>query len=267
MPREVRLNRIMAGLPPDEPRRNEAQNRGQRNGDGGVIGFLQNIIDALDPEDERPEGQRPGIEIVQEDGPMPEGAQEGDIMVDVELVIEEAPEEEAPEEEAPQEDAPQEHYDVPEDVRAALGEMDHDPDNELPEEPNNDEEDVLHQEEHHHEHPPAMEEEDDHNHEAPQAPPANRPGLGAILHSVSNSLVSALSLPGVCFVMGEALRVTLPGSRQHGLLKQQWGRSLVGGCMYVVMKDVVRLYAKHRKVQALANRKVKNVDRARRNQG
>lgn len=239
MPREVRLNRIMAGLPPEEPRRNQAQNRnGQRNGEGGVIGFLQNVIDALDPDDERPEGQRRGIEIVQEEGPPAEGGQEGDVVVDVELVIEEAPGEEPVEEDGP-----------------GMDEANVNPDVEAPEVPDNNrpEEDQD-------------EGEEAHNHEAPPAPPA-RPGLGAILHSVSNSIVSALTLPGVCFAVGEVLRVSLPSSRQSGLLKQQWGRSLVGGCLYVVMKDVVRLYAKHRKVQALANRKVKNVDRARRTQG
>lgn len=246
MPREVRLNRIMAGLPPEEPRRNQGQNRnGQRNGEGGVIGFLQNVIDALDPDDERPEGQRRGIEIVQEEGPPPEEGQEGDVVVDVELVIEEAPEEDPVEEG---------------EGRLEMDEANANPDLEAPQIPDNNrpEEDEA---------PEGQDEDQEvHNHEAPRAPPA-RPGLGAILHSVSNSIVSALTLPGVCFAVGEALRITLPASRQNGLLKQQWGRSLVGGCLYVVMKDVVRLYAKHRKVQALANRKVKNVDRARRNQG
>lgn len=241
MPREVRYNRILAGLPAEEPRRDGAQNRNQRNGDGGLIGFLQNVIDALDPEDERPEGQRPGIEIVHEEGPVPEGAEEGEVVVDVELVIEDVPDEEVQEDEAPQvEDQPEEGQDI-----------NVEPENQLPED----------------QFPAVPEEpaEPEHNHEAPQAPPANRPGLGAILHSVSNSLVSALTLPGVCFVVGEALRVAVPGSRQQGILRQQWGRSLVGGCLYVVMKDVVRLYAKHRKVQALSNRRVKNVKRTRRN--
>jgi hypothetical protein len=117
-------------------------------------------------------------------------------------------------------------------------------------------------------------------HEAPQAPPARRMGLGALLSSISNAVVGALILPGVSFAMGEALRLVLPktwtsssarnpwtlyggfGGRP-GLLQQQWGRSLVGGCLYVVLKDVIRVYAKSRRVVAMGNRRVKNVDRKR----
>jgi hypothetical protein len=83
----------------------------------------------------------------------------------------------------------------------------------------------------------------------------------------------------VSFAMGELLRLALPkqwtaassfprgSTMRPGLLQQQWGRSLVGGCLYVVLKDFLRLYTKYRKVAAIGNRKVKNVDRARRRAG
>jgi len=116
-------------------------------------------------------------------------------------------------------------------------------------------------------------------HEVPQAPP-RRMGLSAILSNVSNAIVGALIMPGISYAMGEALRLVLPkawttvGPRnpwsrygmvgRPGLLQQQWGRSLVGGCLYVVLKDVVRVYTKSRRVAAMGNRRVKNVDRRRR---
>lgn len=240
------------GLPAEDPRREHNRNRdAQRNGEGGVVGFLQSIIDALDPEDERPEGQRPGIEIVQDDGPPPEGAQDGDVVLDVELVIEDAGENEGGEENGAGENQGEQDG-----QNEFPGELE-------PAEPAGGEGHFPEQREHQLQ-GDAQAEED---HEAPVAPPA-RASLGTVLSSVSNSILSALMLPAVSFAMGEALRVALPGTRQQGLLKQQWGRSLVGGGLYIVMKDVVRLYAKHRKVQALANRRVKNVDRPRRrNQG
>lgn len=229
LPREVRLTRTLMGLPAEEPRRNNAQNRNaQRNGEGGVIGFLQSIIDALDPEDERADGQ----------------PQDREVVLDVEVVIEDerAGGEEQEEEQGRQEVGGDEEVAAPAEA----------PEVGVPDIQANVEE-------------PRQDQNQDH--EAPPAPPANRPGLGVILRSLSNGLVSALALPGVCFAVGEVLRVALPATRQNGLLKQQWGRSLVGGCLYVVIRDAARLYAKHRKVQALANRRVKNVERARRNQG
>lgn len=122
--------------------------------------------------------------------------------------------------------------------------------------------------------------EQDH-HEAPQAPPARGMGFGGLLSSISNSVVSALILPGVSFAMGEALRLVLPkawtasASRspwafyagpggRPGLLQQQWGRSFIGGCLFVVLKDAIRVYAKYWRVAAIRNRRVKNFDRKRR---
>jgi hypothetical protein len=111
-------------------------------------------------------------------------------------------------------------------------------------------------------------------HEVPQAPPAHRPGLGSILHNVSDSIVSAMLLPGISFAVGEALRLlvlprswtTMPdksmGARP-GLLQQQWGRSLIGGCLFAVLRDAMRLYTRHRMVATMGNRRVKNVDRRR----
>lgn len=117
------------------------------------------------------------------------------------------------------------------------------------------------------------------NHEAP-APPVQRLGLGGVLSYLSDAVVGALILPGISFVAGECLRVllpkkwTIPATRdpltyryvggRPGLLQLQWGRSLIGGSLYIVLRDILRVYTKSRKVAALSTRRVRNVDRPRR---
>lgn len=108
---------------------------------------------------------------------------------------------------------------------------------------------------------------------APAAPAAprenNRSDIG-LLRGIVSGVVLSLLHPTICFGMGEILRLTLPrswtvprswGRTPTGLLQQQWGRSLVGGCVYVVLRDAFKLYAKYRQVQVKNNRKIKNVPR------
>ncbi|CAI6087443.1 unnamed protein product [Clonostachys chloroleuca] len=246
-PYEVNLNRRILGLPPAEPRRNdrgrENGRNGERNAEGGVVGFLQTLLDALDPDEEEQEGREapPQIEIVHEEIPQEAIAEaeeqvifefhyEGDLGEDDILL---------PDEDEPAEALEDAHNDPPAPNQAEPAEQQ------------------------------AADQEQAANHrEAAQAPPAHRPGLGTILSNMSNALVSALILPGISFAVGEALRLLLPKAwtttLRPGLLQHQWGRSLIGGCLFVVIKDVVRLYSKHRKVAAMSNRRVKNVDRRRR---
>lgn len=252
-PYEIKLNRQMLGLPPLEPPRQDGDRRNaraERNAEGGVVGFLQSILDALDnDDDDGAGGQAPNLQLVRQDAHVNPGDNDGDVMVDVELLIEEEAEQEAAEDGAAQPDAqvpPADPLNAEQPPQAGQGQE-------------------------------GQEGQQDHGHEAPPPPPANRPGLGTILSNVSNALVSALILPGVSFAMGEALRLALPSSwvsepryasrLRPGFLQKQWGRSLVGGCLYVVIKDLVRLYAKHRKVANMGNRRVRNVDRPRRHVG
>jgi hypothetical protein len=99
---------------------------------------------------------------------------------------------------------------------------------------------------------------------------------GGTLTDIMNSIVLSLLYPTLCYGMGELLRVSMPrtwvtrpapswGSRPQptGLLQRRWGRSLVGGCLYVVLKDAFQLYAKYRQVQQKSKRKVRNVERRR----
>jgi hypothetical protein len=270
-PYEVQLNRQLQGLPPLPPQQNGRGNRrrdGDRNGDGGVMGFLQGLLDALEPEDEEPRAAPGGgeqIRIVHEEVNADEGEEDGEVLV--ELIIEEVVQDENGD---PVEGDAQGGVDFPaQPIDIQLPQE--------PEPPQQQQQPGQQGDEGRQAPPQDQPQVQQGQHEAPRAPPARRPGLGSILSNISNAIVSALILPGISFAMGEALRLVLPktwtatpayGSwTRHvgrpGLLQQQWGRSLVGGCLYVVMKDMVRLYAKHRKVAAIDNRRVKNVDRRR----
>ena len=48
-----------------------------------------------------------------------------------------------------------------------------------------------------------------------------------------------------------------------GLLQQQWGRSLAGGCAYIVLRDMFQIYTKYRRAVTKPMRRVKNVERKR----
>lgn len=295
-PYETALNRQLLGLPAVEPPPAEGANQngqGQRPNDrnaarnaaraqGGILGMLQTLIDALEQDDDdgdnapqlddfqidfrgeevEAEGEEEAgvmLEVIVEEVEMDEAQNAGDVAPAEPLGDEPAPVE-APQ--APAADAqPAVPQPAPDNAPAA-------PDN-APAAPADPAAPVA----------PAA--GDAPNHEAPQ-PPARRMSLGAILSHVSNTLVSALILPGVSFAAGEALRLVLPkewtasplrnpwmrsasvAGGRPGLFQQQWGRSLVGGCLYVVLRDVLRVYSKTRKVAALSNRRVKNVDRPRR---
>ncbi|KAF5543745.1 RING finger domain-containing protein [Fusarium napiforme] len=271
-PYEVNLNRQIMGLPPVEPRRdqppaNERQPE-QRNGEGGVVGFLNGLIEALEGDDIDEDGQ----DDAGAGGQDADGEQGGGVVI--ELVIEEVDRDDqegfdvrpaGQNEMAPQ--GPVDDVPAPrptgEEVQGAVDEP-HNPAR-VPEEPAQGVDAV-----------PAVvpdagngdQAARQNQHEAPQAPPARRPGLGTILSGVSNAIVSALILPGVSFAMGELLRLALPkqwtaassfprgSTMRPGLLQQQWGRSLVGGCLYVVLKDFLRLYTKYRKVAAIDSQEV-----------
>lgn len=119
---------------------------------------------------------------------------------------------------------------------------------------------------------------------APQPEPRRNPG-GVIdravrysLRDLTSTILGALLLPSISWAAGEMLRLALPKSwttiripsrpffftsplraGPTGLLQEQWGRSLVGGCMFVVLKDMFRLYVKYRRAAIRPMRRVPNV--------
>lgn len=92
--------------------------------------------------------------------------------------------------------------------------------------------------------------------------------------SLADTILGALIFPSIAAAMGELLRHTLPGAwvnppshapsvswlggwiatggrigakgRPTGFLQTRWGRSLVGGCLFVGLKDAVLLYVRWR---------------------
>lgn len=288
-PYEVNLNRQIMGLPPVEPRQQGQAADQQRppNGEGGIVRFLNGLIDALEADDgeehdhDHDHQAARQVRVVENE----DQGVEGEMML--ELVIEEVEDEDEGNDSDESEDEllGEEALDAAMDRLVqgqAVGQQPRD-NGEQPPQDNNEEpqDDGEHPRDDHEvpdlidipaQDPPQV------DHEAPQAPPARRPGLGSILSGVSNAIVTALILPGISFAMGELIRLALPKSwtsaprsslfmrgptTRPGLFQQQWGRSLVGGCLFVVIKDVVRLYSKYRKVAAMGKRRVKNVDRQR----
>lgn len=131
----------------------------------------------------------------------------------------------------------------------------------------------------------AADADDDDDDAAPAAAPAaNRNGIQVEVNGVEDMwmvsfVAGALLWPGVCYGMGALMRMLLPrrfvtrptavaGSSKApitatGLLQERWGRSLVGGCLFVVLKDAFSLYVKYRRAMDRPHRRVRNVDRSR----
>ncbi|KAE8445849.1 hypothetical protein EG329_012772 [Mollisiaceae sp. DMI_Dod_QoI] len=112
---------------------------------------------------------------------------------------------------------------------------------------------------------------------APQPNPPNGNGHGnlngqrAIQHdidvpNVTSTVLGALFFPAISSIMGTLLKYTLPAhltsptavsqAVNKGLLREKWGRTIVGGCLFVVLKDAVVLYCKWKKARDFGKRKV-----------
>lgn len=86
---------------------------------------------------------------------------------------------------------------------------------------------------------------------------------------IADTIVGALCFPAIASVMGGLIGVgfpkswtALPGGRQRpGLLQTKWGRTILGGCLFVVMKDTLLLYSRYRIAQDHRKRKVLDFDR------
>ncbi|KAM7201993.1 hypothetical protein V8F33_003000 [Rhypophila sp. PSN 637] len=93
------------------------------------------------------------------------------------------------------------------------------------------------------------------------------------LTDVMNNVATSLALPTISWLMGELIRKAISGPSltsgflrrrgynpaPTGLLQHRWGRSLVGGCFFIVLKDALVLYAKYRGAEAKKNRRIKEV--------
>ena len=69
--------------------------------------------------------------------------------------------------------------------------------------------------------------------------------------SIADTILGALIFPSIAAAAGEVLKSVLPKAwvtaargKPTGFLQTQWGRSILGGCLFVGVKDAVMLYVR-----------------------
>ncbi|KAL9602369.1 MAG: hypothetical protein Q9219_001935 [cf. Caloplaca sp. 3 TL-2023] len=92
------------------------------------------------------------------------------------------------------------------------------------------------------------------------------PLVSAIVHT----MIGALAFPTVAASMGGLISIFLPRTwrtppslwdrRPHGFLQSRFGRSVVGGCLFIFLKDTLSIYSKYRVAQDHMQRKVLNYE-------
>ena len=90
--------------------------------------------------------------------------------------------------------------------------------------------------------------------------------------SLGQTVLGALAFPAVAVGMGGLLSMALPQAwmtnanwmnGRPGFLRHRWGRSVVGGCLFVVLKDALVLYCRWRLVQSHRRRRIMDYDKVR----
>ncbi|KAK2809630.1 hypothetical protein FQN50_003687 [Emmonsiellopsis sp. PD_5] len=101
-----------------------------------------------------------------------------------------------------------------------------------------------------------------------------------IIHDTNNladTFLGALLFPAISASMGGVLKMALPKSwttpppssssisvlekgKAAGLLQSRWGRSVVGGCLFVLLKDALVLYCRWKLAKTHRKRKVLNYE-------
>ncbi|MCJ1325443.1 hypothetical protein MMC10_002106 [Thelotrema lepadinum] len=91
--------------------------------------------------------------------------------------------------------------------------------------------------------------------------------LAAATSRIANVMMGALCFPAVASAMGELLKLGLPSKwtepswRRPGFLQTKWGRTIAGGCLFIVMKDTLLLYSKYRTARDHRLRRIMNYDK------
>jgi hypothetical protein len=100
-----------------------------------------------------------------------------------------------------------------------------------------------------------------------------------LLRDLLSITIGPLFFPTVASYAGELLYLALPfhlvsknvGLRSTGwtggLLREKWGRTIVGGCLFVLLKDAVTLYVKWKKARDFGKRKILDYTGVRRRGG
>lgn len=94
---------------------------------------------------------------------------------------------------------------------------------------------------------------------------------------IASTIMGALFFPAISSIVGDILKYTLPSTLvayryspelrkltsswggvipDRGLLKEKWGRTVVGGCLFVVLKDALTLYVKWQRARQFGKREV-----------
>jgi hypothetical protein len=104
---------------------------------------------------------------------------------------------------------------------------------------------------------------------APNVERRPRPQYISFTRIVQN-VIGALAFPSVSAAMGGFLEYALPRSwtqlgagqtRPTRFLQTRWGRCIVGGCLFVVLKDAMTLYVRWKLSQSHKQRRVLDYDR------
>lgn len=92
--------------------------------------------------------------------------------------------------------------------------------------------------------------------------------------NIAETVLGALVFPVISAAVGGVLKKVLPTSwttpstvlerSRPGLLQTRWGRSVIGGCAFVLLKDALLLYCRWRLAQTHRRRKVLNYDKKKR---
>ncbi|KAF2727165.1 hypothetical protein EJ04DRAFT_414810, partial [Polyplosphaeria fusca] len=88
--------------------------------------------------------------------------------------------------------------------------------------------------------------------------------------SLADTILGALIFPTLAAAVGEALKYTLPKSwvtpplngKATGFLQARWGRSILGGCLFVGFKDALLLYVRWRMAKNHRMRRVLDYDKS-----
>ncbi|KAI9792796.1 MAG: hypothetical protein M1816_001528 [Peltula sp. TS41687] len=105
----------------------------------------------------------------------------------------------------------------------------------------------------------------------PQPPIQHVNNLVISTGQIAKKVLGALVFPLISAVMGTALKQILPrswispglGRRPTGPLQTRWGRNIIGGCLFVVLKDAFTVYARWKLAQTHRHRRVLNYDKRR----
>lgn len=110
-------------------------------------------------------------------------------------------------------------------------------------------------------------------HAPPAAPPAHfQRHINIDLSAIASAIIGGLLFPTIATGMGFALHTLLPSrltapprtywhgtARQTGLLQSRWGRSLVGGLLFVVLKDALVFWTSWGRKEGHRRRRVLNL--------